>query len=222
MRFHLPSNDCPSRLPNGKPTELFILLHGYGADGFDLINLADRFKPLLPNAAFISPNAPTATPFGGYQWFPLNRLTETEIGEGAQQVAGALDGFIDAALAHFNLPGSRLILSGFSQGAMMSLHVGLRRKVAPMAIIGYSGALPLPERLPNEISVKPPVLLCHGGDDDVVPAAETLKATKTLTDCGVPVQSLIVPGYPHSVPPEALEKSARFIEDLTLLERKQA
>src|SRR5580692_9348317 len=131
------------RLPplRGQATHLVVLAHGYGADGNDLIGLAPHWQRLLPTVAFVAPNAPEACAGApsGYQWFPISRLDPSEILRGVESAAPVLDAFLDAELARLNLPPERLALVGFSQGTMMSLHVGLTRK--PAAIVGFSGLL---------------------------------------------------------------------------------
>src|SRR5580700_10101700 len=133
------------RLPSqrGSATHLVVLLHGYGADGNDLIGLAPHWQRLLPTAAFVAPNAPEpcAGSPSGYQWFPISRLDPADMRRGVESAAESLETFIAAELARLELPPERLALVGFSQGTMMSLHVGLRRAVKPAVIVGYSGML---------------------------------------------------------------------------------
>ena len=122
--------DGPRLKPAREPaTHLVVLCHGYGSDGNDLIGLAPHWRGLLPGAAFVSPNAPDRCDQnpGGYQWFPLSRLDPHETLKGAEGAAPQLNALLDAELARLNLSGERLALVGFSQGTMMSLHVGLRR-----------------------------------------------------------------------------------------------
>ena len=131
----------------GAPRQLVVFLHGYGADGNDLIDIGHAWKGLLPHAAFVSPHAPD--PCGqmptGRQWFPLASRNVNERWRGVSQAAPVLQSFLDTELARHNLPASALALVGFSQGTMMGLHVGLRRAVAPFAIVGYSGVLVMPQ-----------------------------------------------------------------------------
>ena len=133
------------RLPpqRGQATHLVVLCHGYGADGNDLIGLAPHWQRGLPTVAFVAPNAPEpcAGLAAGFQWFPISRLDPGEMQKGVESAADALNAFLDAELARLDLPPDRLALVGFSQGTMMSLHVGLRRAVKPAAIVGYSGML---------------------------------------------------------------------------------
>src|ERR1700685_1214105 len=140
----LRSLSGPRLAPLAEPaTHLVVLVHGYGSDGDDLMGLAPHWQKQMPSAAFIAPNAPDRLPSGpGYQWFPITRIDPQEMQKGVESVGPLLDQFLDAELARLSLPPEKLILVGFSQGTMLSLHVGLRRPIAPAAIVGLSGLLP--------------------------------------------------------------------------------
>src|ERR1700748_67423 len=148
------------RLPptKGAATQLVVLLHGYGADGDDLIGLAPHWQKLLPGAAFVAPHAPDRVPGApsGFQWFPIARLDPHEVKNGVAMDAPRIGEFLDAELAAVDLPPERLVLAGFSQGAMLALHLGLRRGAA--AIVGFSGLLADP---PPAEGPKVPILLTH-------------------------------------------------------------
>src|ERR1700757_701840 len=137
----------------GQRRRLVVFLHGYGADGNDLIEIGRAWQGLLPNAAFVSPHAPE--PCGqaptGRQWFPLTFRDPNERWIGVNKAAPGLERFLDAELARHQLPPSALALVGFSQGTMMALHVGLRRAAVPKAIVGYSGLLVLPDGAGPEV-----------------------------------------------------------------------
>src|ERR1051325_5070120 len=125
----------------GKAKQLVVFLHGYGSNGDDLISLAPYWADLIPDAEFVSPNAPfpcELNPFGGFQWFGLEDRNPAVILSGTQAAAAILDAYLDEALKSRGLDESKLALVGFSQGTMMSLHVGPRRSVPPAAIVGYS------------------------------------------------------------------------------------
>lgn len=208
--------DGPQVAPKSgsKPKQLVVLLHGYGSNGDDLISLAPYWADLLPDAEFVSPNAPfpcEMNPFGGYQWFGLEDRSPATKLAGTRAAATLLDAFLDEALEARGLDARRLALVGFSQGTMMSLHVGPRRAVAPAAIVGYSGALIGAETLGGEIRAKPPVLLVHGTADPVVPFAAMAAAAEALQSFGVPVETLARPGLPHSIDPEGLTRGGQFI-----------
>src|SRR5882672_1578308 len=153
----------------GPARQLVVFLHGYGADGNDLIELGRVWQSALPDAAFVSPHAPE--PCGqaptGRQWFSLTFRDPNERWLGVNKAAPVLERFLDAELKRRNLPPSALALVGFSQGTMMALHHGLRRATPPFAIVGYSGLLVVPpdgneEKFAAEIKSRPPVLLIHG------------------------------------------------------------
>lgn len=221
----------PSLLPeSGKPAKsVVVLLHGYGASGDDLIGLAPYFAHLLPETAFHSPNAPQKLEggfVGGYQWFGLggydpvamsrdpNTLIETfkNMRPGAEAAAGTLNKYLDQVLAHHGIEANRLALLGFSQGTMMSLHVGLRREQQLAGILGFSGALMGADRLPVEIKSKPPVALVHGDADPVVPVQALAEIEKALSGVGVKHESHVVRGLQHSIDGEGAQFGATFLK----------
>ncbi|MGE0748003.1 MAG: alpha/beta hydrolase [Rhodospirillales bacterium] len=185
----------------GAPDSLVILLHGYGADGRDLIGLAPELADTLPDTAFVAPNGPArcdGAPFG-YQW--VGRLTTEPAARLAElrAAAAALDRFIDAELARHGLAEDRLALVGFSQGTMMSLHVGPRRERGVAGILGYSGRLDSPELFAAEVRTRPPVVLVHGEDDEVLPPERSRLAAALLADNGISVETHFRPGLGHGI-----------------------
>jgi len=162
----------------GTATHLVTLVHGYGADGQDLIGLARHWQDMLPTVAFAAPNAPERIQGGpGYQWFPISRIDPHEMKKGVEVAGPGLDDYLDAELARLGLGPDRLALVGFSQGTMLSLHVGLRRAVKPVAIVGFSGLLPGPP--PPNVDI-PPILLTHGDSDTVIPPQAMFLAANQL------------------------------------------
>lgn len=200
------------RLPplRGAPTHLVVLCHGYGADGNDLIGLAPHWQRFLPTVAFAAPNAPERCQAAGFQWFALSRMDLDEIRRGVELAAPCLDAFVDSELARLGLAPDRLILAGFSQGAMMSLHVGVRRAVKPIAIIGYSGMLATSEGLNGLGLHAPPVLLVHGDQDATIPPEALFAAAGALGQAGFLVQWHLARGIPHAIDPEGLLLGASF------------
>jgi phospholipase/carboxylesterase len=205
--------DGPRIEPQGRaPTALVVLLHGYGANGDDLIGLADSWQPSLRSVAFVAPNAPEAIPgmHGGLLWFPLTLRDPSEYWRGVVAARPAIDRFIDSELSRYKLPPDRLVLVGFSQGTMMALHVGLRRPQAAAGIVGYSGLLAGPEYL-SEAKVCPPILLIHGEADDLIPVGALHMAREHLANSNVPVEWHIRPGVGHGIDSAGQWMAAHFI-----------
>lgn len=210
----LPKLSGPRLAPasGGPARHLVVLLHGVGSDGNDLIGLAPHLAPALPDAAFVSPDAPFPYDMApvGHQWFSLADRTPAMLEAGIAATAPILDAFVDEQLAALGLAGDRLALVGFSQGAMMALYVGARRPVAPAALVAYSGALLAPGGLVAAPS-RPPVLLVHGAEDPVVPVQAMEAADAALSAAGFPVQALRRPGLAHGIDEAGLVEGARFL-----------
>jgi phospholipase/carboxylesterase len=204
--------DGPRIEPRGRPNALVVLLHGYGANGDDLIALADGWQPRLPQAVFVAPNAPEEIPGmpGALQWFPLTLRDPGERWRGVVGARPTLEGFLDTELKRYRLAPGQLVLVGFSQGTMLALHVGLRRSAAPAAVVGYSGLLAGPEHL-GEITARPPVLLIHGEADDLIPADALHLAREQLAAAGVPVEWHVRPRLGHGIDPEGQRLAGHFI-----------
>ncbi|OJU11202.1 MAG: phospholipase [Alphaproteobacteria bacterium 64-11] len=197
----------------GPASHLVVMVHGYGADGQDLIGLADHWRQMLPTVAFSAPNAPARVPGApGYQWFAISRIDPHEMQMGVEQAGPVLDAFVDAELARLGLPPERLALVGFSQGTMLSLHVGLRRKVRPAAIVGFSGLLAgsVPPSA-NDGADIPPILLTHGDSDSVIPPQAMFLAASQLGLAGAAVQWHLAPGMGHGIDPEGLTMAGIFL-----------
>jgi phospholipase/carboxylesterase len=197
----------------GAPRQLVVLCHGLGADGHDLIDLAPYWATALPHAAFAAPDAPEQCDMApmGRQWFSVADRTPERLAAGVAVARIALDEFIDAELARLALPPDAYALMGFSQGAMTALHTGLRRAIAPRAVLAYSGALMAPERL-AEATARPPVLIVHGEDDEVVPIARSRQAESALRAAGLDVQSLYCPRLAHGIDDAGLSAGALFLQ----------
>jgi phospholipase/carboxylesterase len=211
--------DGPRLAPrSGAAQQLVVFLHGYGADGNDLIDIGRAWQQMLPHAAFVSPHAPE--PCGqapvGRQWFALTFRDPNERWIGVNKAAPVVERFIDAELARHKLSGSALALVGFSQGTMMALHVGLRRAVPPAAIVGYSGILVIPEDLEEKtfaasITSRPPVLLVHGDRDDLIPPQALFQGSQGLAALGVPVEWHLSAGVGHGIDAEGLRHGGEFL-----------
>jgi len=197
----------------GKAQQLVVLLHGWGANGDDLIGLAPYLARGLPNARFLSPNAPfpcEANPMG-LQWFSLSDRSESQMLAGLRLAASLVDAFLDEQLAAHGLDDSRLALVGFSQGTMLALQVALRRKAPPAALVGFSGALLGAETLAAEIAARPPVLLVHGQADSVVPPQASQATANALQALAVPVELLLRPGLAHSIDEVGLQRGLALL-----------
>jgi phospholipase/carboxylesterase len=197
----------------GKPGHLVVLLHGYGADGNDLIGLAPVLAPLMPDVVFHAPNAPhpcEGNPFG-YQWFGISRMDPSVAAAGVRTAAPYVEQFLDDRMAAYGVDESKTVLVGFSQGTMMALHVGLRRARPLAGIVGFSGMLAAPESLKGEIKSRPPVLLVHGDADDMLPAVLTQRAAAVLQETEVEVAVHIAKGVAHGIDQTGLSLAARFL-----------
>ncbi len=201
----------------GAPKVIVVLLHGWGADGNDLIGLAPHFGRALPNAEFLSPHAPFPQDMGyGRQWFSLGDLSPQNLAETALRpridaVVPALNAFVDDALAARKLGAERLALVGFSQGTMLALFAGPRRAHGPRAILGYSGRLLGGAALAQEAKSKPEILLIHGELDEMLPVAATRAAERDLHAAGFRVEARYRPGLGHAIDPEGLAMGAAFL-----------
>lgn len=201
-----------------KATSVVVLLHGYGADGADLLGLADPLSPHLPGTAFHAPDAPEpcANNPMGRQWFPIPWLdgsTEDMARASMAQSLDDLNAFIDEVLAREGVGPERLVLVGFSQGTMMALHLAPRRDKQVAGVVGFSGRLLAPELL-HEARVKPPVLLIHGDQDQMVPFADMGLAGDALVGAGFTVYSHVMKNTGHGISPDGLGVALSFVREV--------
>lgn len=200
---------------SGNAKSLVVLLHGYGSDGRDLIALGQFWRDSFPDTIFVAPNAPqvcAGNPFG-YEWFPLDLEADRDLSRlvGAETAQPVIAGFLADLWAQTGLGPSDTILAGFSQGAMMALHTGLRLDQPLKGIIAFSGLVIAPEKLAAEIASRPPVLLIHGDFDEVVPVTGSETALPLLTELGVPTELHISEGSGHAIAQDGLEAATGFL-----------
>lgn len=202
---------------SGQARQLVVFLHGYGADGADLIEIGRQWRAFLPDAAFVAPHAPERCAMSpmGRQWFPLTMRDQTERWRGVIAARPTLDAFLDAELEKHGLDDRALALVGFSQGTMMALHTGLRRRIAPRAIVGYSGVLVMGPDQPGEERPNhdrpPAVFLAHGEEDEIIPADALMLSANALADMGVPTQWHMAAGLGHGIDNTGLIHGALFL-----------
>lgn len=199
--------------PDGPAKRLVVLLHGYGSDGADLIGLVPYFRDLMPQAAFLAPNAPypCAINPSGYEWFPLDLDRDFSRLHGVETVRPVLGRFLEQLWAQTGLGAADTVLVGFSQGAMIALDTGFRLKEPLAAIVGFSGGIVAPERLVEEVKSSPPVCLLHGDSDDVVPPMFSIGGAQALEALGFDVTLHVSTGTGHTIAPDSLEVARRFL-----------
>ncbi|MDB2663443.1 alpha/beta fold hydrolase [Paracoccaceae bacterium] len=204
---------------SGDARSAVVFLHGYGANGADLLGLADPLADHLPDTLFIAPDAPencAGSPFG-YQWFPIPWIdgsSQEESSRGMQQAVEDLNAFLDALMVDEDLLPEQVCLFGFSQGTMMSLHVAPRREDPVAGIVAFSGRLLEPELLADEVQSRMPILLVHGDQDDVVPVQSLPQAAEALQNAGFSdVYAHVMKGTAHGIAPDGLSVALAFIRD---------
>jgi phospholipase/carboxylesterase len=204
----------PKRPPQsgGKPKSAIIFLHGLGADGENLIGVADFMAAYFPDAVFLAPNAPVPYEGAGYQWFSLYDRNPATILAGVKEAAKHLNAYIDEVMAEYELTESEIALVGFSQGTMIGIFTAIRRPRKIGGIVGFSGALIAPELLKAEAKSKPDICLIHGEADSVVPFTAMAQAVKSLKEHGFNVEDHARPNLQHSIDPEGIEIASKFLK----------
>ncbi|MEM9845373.1 MAG: alpha/beta fold hydrolase [Pseudomonadota bacterium] len=204
---------------SGTTRSVIVFLHGYGANGADLLGLADPLGEHLPDTLFVAPDAPetiAGMPFG-FQWFPIPWLdgsSEEEFFHGLMAATDDLNAFLDALMVDEDVLPEQVVLFGFSQGTMMALHVAPRREDPVAGIVAFSGRLLQPELLSDEVVVRPPVLLVHGDADDVVPPQSLPEAAEALQSAGwKEVYAHVMKGTAHGIAPDGLSVALAFMRD---------
>ena len=207
--------DITSILPlsKNKPRQVIILCHGYGGDGKDISTLAINWQLFLPDAIFLCPDAPevcTVNP-QGYQWFDLTTEEEKIILEKSLVAEEKLNIFLDQVLDNFQLAPSNLALVGFSQGCMMAIQVGLKRKERINCLIGYSGKVINQKHLSDNIKSKPKIFLMHGANDTIVSPTHLLEAKEYLNKHGLKIKTKLFKNCDHKIPVEGSSLGLGFL-----------
>ena len=212
--------EAGTRAPlSGELRSAVVFVHGYGANGADLLGLADPLAEHLPDTMFVAPDAPETIPGMpfGFQWFPIPWIdgsSEEAAAAGLRAATADFDAFLDALMVDNDLLPELVLLFGFSQGTMMSLHVAPRREDPIAGIVAFSGRLLEPELLPDETQSRMPVLLVHGDQDDVVPPQSLPDAAQGLQDAGfVDVYAHIMKGTAHGIAPDGLSVALAFMRE---------
>jgi phospholipase/carboxylesterase len=204
---------------SGTTRSVVVFLHGYGADGADLLGLADVLGEHLPDTLFVAPDAPEEIQMmpGGYQWFPIPWIdgsSEEESERGMMAAVDDLNAYLDALMVDEDVLPEQVVLFGFSQGTMMALHVAPRREDEVAGIVAFSGRLLRPEQLKDEVQCRPPILLVHGDGDDVVPPQSLPEAAEALQDAGwQDVYAHVMKGTGHGIAPDGLQVALAFMRD---------
>lgn len=204
---------------SGETRSVVVFLHGYGANGADLLGLADPLGEHLPDTLFVAPDAPETIPGmpSGFQWFPIPWLDGSSQEEAERGLAAAsedLNAFLDALMVDEDVLPEQVALFGFSQGTMMSLHVAPRREDPVAGIVAFSGRLLSPETLADEVVSRPPVMLIHGDADDVVPPSSLPEAAEALQQAGwEDVYAHVMKGTAHGIAPDGLGVALAFLRD---------
>ncbi len=190
-----------------------ILLHGYGGDGKDISMLSLNWKRYLPNSIFICPNGHETCPINpsGFQWFDLSKDDPDYILEQSIKAEKKLNQFIDEVKSKFNLLNNQICLSGFSQGCMMSLNLGLTSDQKYNSIVGFSGKIISQENLRLRKNAATSVLLIHGEMDQVVPPYHMLEAKDFLIRNEIEVETHLIKNCDHNIPIEASSIALNYI-----------
>lgn len=204
---------------SGETRSAVVFLHGYGANGADLLGLADPLAEHLPDTLFVAPDAPEACAGApmGFQWFPIPWIdgsSEEESMRGMMAAVDDLNAFLDAFMVDEDLLPEQVVLLGFSQGTMMALHVAPRREDPVAGIVAFSGRLLSPDTFSDEVVSRVPVLLVHGDEDDVVPPQSLPQAAEALQEAGFQdVFAHVMKGTGHGIAPDGLSVALAFMRD---------
>jgi len=200
-------------LSKNKPQQAIVLCHGYGGDGKDISMLGINWQRFLPETIFLCPNAPEICSVNpqGYQWFDLSSEKEEAILEKSLEAEKKLSIFLDQVLDNYQLQPKDLALVGFSQGCMMSLQVGLKKKEKINCLIGYSGKIINQKHLSKNIISKPKIFLMHGENDTIVSPTYLLEAKEYLNNQGIKIKTKLFKNCEHRIPVEGSSLGLTFL-----------
>lgn len=201
---------------SGKVKNIVLFLHGYGADGADLLNISDYWINSLPDTIFYSPNAPFICDVNptGFQWFKLSERTTEELEFGLQNIEPYLENLVNNLLKIHKLDISNLAIVGFSQGTILSLYSFTKKEKACAGIIGYSGLFFCNEKTKKQIKINFPILLHHGKNDEVIDFNHSINAGDTLKEIGFKVSSCVRDNLGHSIDINAIEMGKNFLKEI--------
>ena len=197
-----------------KPKQIIILCHGYGGDGKDISTLAINWQRFLPDSIFLCPNGPEICTINpqGFQWFDLTNEKEEIILEKSLIAEKKLSLFIDQVLDNLQLESKNLALVGFSQGCMISIQAGLKKKEQINCLIGYSGKIINKNHLSKNIQSKPKIFLMHGTNDIIVPATHLLESKEYLNSLGIKIKTKLFKNCEHKIPVEGSSLGLEFLK----------
>ena len=192
-----------------------ILLHGYGGDGKDISMLSLNWKRHMPNTLFVCPNGHETCPINpsGYQWFDLTREDPAYILEESIKAENKIKNFINEVKSEYNLNNSNICISGFSQGCMMAINVGLTSTEKFNCIVGFSGKIIDKDYLDKRIKSKTNILLVHGNQDTIVPPSNLLDAKDFFMRKKISIQTKLIKNCDHHIPIEASSLALKFFKD---------
>ena len=201
-------------LSKEKPKNAVILCHGYGGDGKDISLLASYWRTYLPDTLFVCPDAPEkcAVSPKGFQWFDLMDQTHDQILVKSLVAEIKLNTLIDEVKKNNNLTGEKIAVGGFSQGCMISLQTGIKRKDKINSIIGYSGKIIDTSHLQNNINSRPNIILMHGDKDQIVPISFLLEAKEFFNKNNYSIDSKILKNCEHRIPIEGSSLGLEFLK----------
>jgi phospholipase/carboxylesterase len=197
-----------------KPKQIIVLCHGYGGDGKDISTLAINWKRFLPDAIFLSPDAPEVCSISprGFQWFDLSVEKEEVIFEKSLIAEEKLNKFLDQILDNYQLQTNNLALIGFSQGCMIGIQAALKKKQAINCLIGYSGKIMNKKNLSENIVSKPKMFLMHGENDTIVSPVHLLEAKEYLNKHDIKIKTKIFKNCEHKIPQEGISLGLEFLK----------